>query len=45
MPENCDGCGEEKGYDDVTCIECDLKHEHVYCTDCIGKKLKEALKK
>lgn len=45
MPAICDECGEEKGYDDVTTLDCDLGYEHSICKDCMKMIKKKAKKK
>ena len=36
MPEQCEECGEEKGYDDVVTLKCSLGYEHTICKDCMA---------
>lgn len=45
MPETCDECREEKGYDDVITLKCDLGYEHSICKDCMKSIKKKANKK
>ena len=42
-PAICDECGEEKGYDDVVCLLCNLGYEHCICKDCM-KAIKKKVK-
>lgn len=35
MPADCEECREEKGYDDVVCLKCDLGYEHNICKECM----------
>ncbi len=35
MPAICDECREEKGYDDVVNLICDLGYSHSICKDCM----------
>jgi hypothetical protein len=35
MPEICDECREEKGYDKVNVFTCDAGYEHCICNDCM----------
>jgi len=45
MPATCEECGDEKGYDDVINLECDLGYDHSICNDCMRKIKKKANKK
>ena len=35
MPETCEECGEEKGYDDVITLKCEFGYEHSICKECM----------
>lgn len=35
MPVQCEECGEEKGYDDVVTLECELGYGHPICLECM----------
>jgi len=45
MPENCEECGDEKGYDDVINLTCDLGYDHSICKDCMKSIKRKARKK
>ena len=42
MSEQCEECGEEKGYDDVITLKCDLGYGHSICKDCMKSIKKKA---
>jgi len=35
MPENYEECREEKGYDDVIYLKCELGYAHPICKECM----------
>lgn len=35
MPATCEECHEEKGYNDVVVLKCNLGYEHTICKDCM----------
>ena len=44
MPTNCNECREEKGYDGVTTLKCDLGYDHSICKDCMKAIKKKGAK-
>jgi hypothetical protein len=44
MPEQCEECREEKGYDEIIVLKCDLGYEHCICEECM-KAIKKKAKK
>lgn len=45
MPETCEECREEKGYDDVVYLKCEFGYDHPICKSCmknIKRKAKNA---
>lgn len=47
MPQQCEECREEKPYDEIVVLKCNLGFEHCICKECIAKikaKAKEAEK-
>lgn len=45
MPTTCEECNQEKGYDEVIGLKCDLGYEHDICKDCMKAIKKKAGKK
>ncbi len=45
MPAQCDECNEEKGYDDVVNLRCELGYDHSICKDCMKSIKKKASKR
>ena len=35
MGESCEECREEKGWDEMLCLKCDLGYEHSICKNCM----------
>lgn len=35
MPENCEECREEKGYDEIINLKCELGYNHSICKECM----------
>ena len=35
MPEQCQECGREVGYDEVIVLKCELGYEHIICKSCM----------
>jgi hypothetical protein len=44
MPTQCEECNEEKGYDDVMSLKCNLGYEHDICKNCMDNIVKKTVK-